>query len=110
MKILLIYLFLFAGQMNTLQSKPIVRLPSHQNFIPLELDGDVVELKSPPPTVRLPDPLPVQGTHGDPWVVVVRNLGPGTVTIVGRAQFSVRLSLGQTVQIKATKTGYSAAR
>jgi hypothetical protein len=109
MKTLLIYLALFAGQYNTLQDKPVVRLHPHQDFIPVEFGGDLVELKNAPPQVQLPPPRLVD-SHGRPWSIDVRNLGPGTVTIVGKAQFRVEVPVGHSVSIKVTDAGYSPGR
>jgi hypothetical protein len=109
MKTFLIYLALFAGQYNTLQDKPVVRLQPHQDFIPAEFGGDLVELMNAPPQVRLPPPRLVD-SHGHQWLIEVRNLGPGTVTIVGKAQFHVELPVGHSVDIKATNAGYSSGR
>jgi hypothetical protein len=109
MKILLIYLALFVGQYNTLQDKPVVRLHPHQDVIPTEFGGDLVELINAPPRVQLP-PLRLADSHGRPWSIEVKNLGPGTVTIVGKAQFHVEVPVGHSVNIKATDTGYSSGR
>jgi hypothetical protein len=105
----LIYLALFAGQYNTLQDKPVVRLHPHQDFIPVEFGGDLVELMNAPPQVQLP-PLRLVDSHGRPWSIEVRNLGPGTVNIVGKAQFHAEVPVGHSVTIKATNAGYSAGR
>jgi hypothetical protein len=109
MKIFLIYLALFVGQYNTLQDKPVVRLHPDQDFIPLEFGGDLVELKGAPPQIELP-PLRLVDSHGHPWAIEVRNLGPGTVTIIGKAQFHVQVPVGNSVGIRATKDGYSSGR
>ena len=109
MKTLFILLGLFAGQYNTLQDKPVVRLHPHQDFIPAEFGGDLVELMNAPPQVRLP-PLHLVDSHGRPWSIEVRNLGPGTVTIVGTAQFHVEVPVGHSVGINTTKAGYSSGR
>jgi len=82
-------------------------LPPHQTSIPIDYGGDLVELKNAPPTVELPQRAPALDSHGRTWLIDVRNLGPGTVTVIGRPQFSVKLTVGQTVQIKSTSTGYS---
>ena len=103
------YLALFAGQYNTLQGKPVVRLHPHQDSIPVEFGGDLVELMNAPPQVRLPPPRLVD-SHGRPWSIEVRNLGPGTVTIVGKAQFHLEVPVGHSVSIKATDAGYSSGR
>jgi len=108
----LIYLAFIAGQvgtLNTLQDKPVVRLSPHKSSIPIEYGGDLVELKNAPPTVELPQRAPTMDSHGHTWLIDVRNLGPGTVTVVGRPQFSVQLTIGKTAHIKSTGTGYSVA-
>ena len=109
MKTFLLYLALFASQYNTLQDKPVVRLNPHQDSIPSEFGGDLVELKNAPPQVQLP-PLRLVDSHGRLWSIEVRNLGPGTVTIVGKVHFHVEVPVGHSVSIKATNAGYSSAR
>lgn len=112
MKIFLVSAAFLIGQigtLNTLQDKPVVRLPPHQRSIPID-GGDLVELKNAPPTVELPQQAPAVNSHGRPWLIDVRNLGPGTVTVIGRPQFSLLLTVGQTAHIKSTNTGYSLAR
>jgi hypothetical protein len=109
MKIVLIYLAFFAGQYNTLQDRPVVRLHPHQEFIPMEYGGDLVELLNAPVQVQLP-PLHLLDSHGRPWVIEVRNLGPNTVTIVGAAQFHVQVPVHNTVTISAAKDGYASGR
>jgi hypothetical protein len=109
MKTILIYLAFFAGQYNTLQDKPVVRLQPHQDVIPQEFGGDLVELKDAPTQVQLP-PLRLLDSRGHPWAIELRNLGPGTVTIVGKAQFHVEVPVHHSVSIKATEAGYSSGR
>jgi hypothetical protein len=109
MKTFFIYLALFTGQFNALQDKPVVRLHPHQDFIPMEFGGDLVELKNAPPEVQLP-PVHLLDAHGRPWSIEVRNLGPGTVTVVGKAQFHVQVPVGNAVSIKATNAVYSSWR
>ena len=98
------------GTLNTLQNKPVARLPPHQSSIPIDYGGDLVELENAPPTVELPQRAPTLDLHGRPWLIDVKNLGPGTVIVVGRPQFSVQLTVGQTARIKSTSTGYSSLR
>jgi hypothetical protein len=63
----------------------------------------MVELMNAPTQVQLP-PLRLLDSHGRPWAIEVRNLGPGTVTIVGKAQFHVEVPVHHSVTIKATAT------
>jgi hypothetical protein len=110
MKNFLIYLVIFGGQMSTLQDQPVVHLHPHQNFIPIEYGGDLVEFMNAPPVVQLPQQAPMQDSRGRPWLIEVKNLGPGSVTIVGGAQFSLQVPVGKTVSIKSTRAGYSSVR
>ena len=88
MKSLLIYLALIAGQMNTLQSKPVVRLHPHQDNIPVEFGSDIVVLANEPAVLHLPSMPSALDWQRKPWAVEVKNLGRGVVAIVGKAQFS----------------------
>jgi hypothetical protein len=107
---LLVLLIVFTGQMNTLQEKPVVHLPPHQNFIAVEFGGDLVELINAPAVLLLPKLPPTLDAHGSPWTIEVKNLGPGNVTIVGKSQFNLQVNVGQTVRIKSSSTGYSSVR
>jgi len=101
---------LFAGQMNTLQDKPVVHLHPHQDFIPVEFGGDLVVLTSGTTLVHLPNVLPALDSGRRPWSVDIKNLGPGAVTIVGKGQFTVQVDVNRTVKIKSNGTVYSFAR
>jgi hypothetical protein len=110
MKIAFIYLALFAGQMYTLQDKPVVHLRPNQDLIQNEFGGDIVELINSPTVVQLPAHPPALDARGKPWAVDVKNTGPNAVTVVGRAGFSVQVRVGQITHIKFTATGYSSAQ
>jgi hypothetical protein len=101
---------LFAGQMNTLQDKPVVHLRAHQDFIPVEFGGDLVVFANGPTVVHLPNIPPKLDSQRMPWSVDLKNLGPGPVTIVGKAQFTVQVNVNRTVQIKSDGTAYSLIR
>lgn len=107
MKSLLIFLALFTGQMNTLQEKPVVRLHLHQDNIPVEFGGDMVVLTNGPSVVYLPSTPPVLDTQRKPWAIAVKNLGPGAVTIAGKARFTAEVRVDQTVQIQSNGVIYS---
>jgi hypothetical protein len=108
MKSGLMCLALLAGQLtNTLQDKPVVHLRDHRNTIEIEFGGDLVELMNSPTVINLPTQAPKSDSHGKPWAVDVKNLGPGAVTVYGKSQFSVRVNRGQTVQIYSDGTAYS---
>lgn len=104
---LLIFLALFTGQMNTLQEKPVVRLHLHQDNIPVEFGGDMVVLTNGPSVVYLPSTPPALDKQRKPWAIAVKNLGPGVVTIAGKAQFTAEVRADQTVQIKSNGVIYS---
>jgi hypothetical protein len=107
MRHFLIYLALIAGQMNTLQDKPVVHLHPHQDVIPADFGGDLVVLVNGPTVVHLPNLPPTLDAQRRPWAVFVQNLGPGRVTVVGKSQFSVEVSVNRTVQIKSNGTAYA---
>jgi hypothetical protein len=110
MKTVLFYLALFAGQMNTMQARPVVHLQPHQDSITMQFGGDLVELINAPKVVTLPKSPPTMDVQGNPWVVEVKNLGPGIVTVADKLHFSLQVNVGQTVKIKSTPAGYSSVR
>ncbi|MGO9338916.1 MAG: hypothetical protein ACLPY1_15570 [Terracidiphilus sp.] len=110
MKRLLTLLIIFTAQMNTLQVKPVVHLQPHKNSIGTEFGGDLVELINAPTQVLLPLQPPSQDSQGDPWSVDVKNLGPNTVQVSGKAQFSVQISVGETVHIYSNGSVYRLKR
>jgi hypothetical protein len=106
----LIHLILIAGQMNTLQDKPVVHLSPRQIFIPVEFGGDLLELVNSPTVIQLPKQSPTLDSQGNPWSVDVKNLGPRTVAVVGKDEFNVNVNVGQTVHIYSNGTVYSLKR
>lgn len=106
----LISLTLFAAQLPTLQDKPVIHLRPHQDSIPASFGGNVVMIANGPSVVRLPGSPPLLDTHRKPWVIDVRNLGPGAVTVVGNAQFNVKVELNHTVEIQSSGNTYSIVR
>jgi hypothetical protein len=109
-RLMLICVALFAGQMHTLQDKPVVHLRSHQDIIPIEFGGDLVVIANGPTLVHLPNSPPMLDSQRRPWSVEIKNLGPGAVTIVGKGQFSIRVEINRTVQINSNGAIYSSAR
>ena len=108
MKLSLICLAFLIGQLNnTLQSKPVVHLREHRNVIDAEFGGDLLELINAPTVVNLPFQAPKFDSHGKPWSIDVKNLGPGAVTVVGKSQFSVRINRGQTIPIYSNGAAYT---
>jgi hypothetical protein len=110
MRTVLFYLALFAGQLNTMQIRPVVRLQTPQDSIKSAFGGDLIELINAPKVVALPKSPPNRDIQGNPWVIEVKNLGPGIVTVADKVHFSLQLSVGQTVHIKSTLAGYSTVR
>jgi len=107
MKILLIGLCLMIGQMTTLQERPVVHLQPHSGAIRADCGGKQLELVDAPATIYLPMAPPRLDFQGNPWSVDIRNLGPGAVTVVGASQFSLRIIMGQTVQVFSNGRSYS---
>ncbi len=99
MKALFLCVAIMAGQMVTLQDRPVVHLPPNRNSIAVEFGGKLLELINAPPTVFLPANPPRADAKGEPWSIDIRNLGPDTVTVTGRQHFSVSVSAGRTVSV-----------
>jgi hypothetical protein len=110
MKILLICFAVFVGQMGTLQDKQVVHLQPNRDFIGLEYGGDLLEVMNAPAVITLPAIPPKLDSKGNPWSVEVKNLGPRAVSVVGKNQFSVPVSVGRTVQILSNGAAYSLKR
>jgi hypothetical protein len=92
--------------MNMLQDKPVVHLQAHSNSINSIFGGELLELVNAPSVIDLPLHPPTVDSHGIPWSIDVKNLGPMTVTVAHKAQFSVRINVGQTVHIYWDGTVY----
>jgi len=107
MKAALISLALLLVQMNSLQDKPVAHLPVHASVIDTQFGGKLLELINAPAQLLLPAIPPKVDSQGAPWSVDVKNLGPSAVTITGKAQFSVRISVGQTIHIFSNGTIYT---
>jgi hypothetical protein len=110
MKTSLFCLALLVGQMNTLQDKPVTHLPPHRANIDSGFGGKLLELANSPSVIDLPLDPPKDDSQGIPWSIDVKNLGPVAVTVFGKAQFSVRINVGQTVHIYWNRTAYSLNR
>lgn len=86
MKVFVIMIALFAGQLQG--SQPIVRLsPPHASNIPETAGGQLVELLKAPPSVRLPHPVPKRDPQGNAWYVDVENMGPNDVSLEQAPRF-----------------------
>jgi hypothetical protein len=107
MRELLVYFALLAWQMNTMQQKPVVHLRPHHNLIENQFGGKLLELVDGPAVVQLPQVPPKLDDEGNPWSVDVKNFGPNPVTILGKAKFSVQVSVGQTTHIYSNGQAYS---
>jgi hypothetical protein len=108
MKLSLLLLALFLGQINTLQTREVVHLPSHQDRIGIQFGGKLVELINSPRVVFLPLFPPKPDSEGVPWTVDIKNLGPGSVNVSGKSPFSVEISVGQTVRVDSNGGVYIA--
>jgi|HubBroStandDraft_1064217.scaffolds.fasta_scaffold94829_1 hypothetical protein len=110
MKTAVIYLALLVGQMHTLQDGPVIHLRPDQDFIKNEYGGATVELANSQKVIQLPKQPPTVDSRGKPWAVDIKNAGPNSVTVVGRADFSVLVPVGKVVHIKFTSTGFSSSQ
>jgi len=100
-------MLLCLGQMNTLREKPVVHLDPYGHSIPLEFGGKRVELIHAPRIVDLPRIPPKADIQGDPWMVEVKNLGPGPVTVVDENSFHELIPVGLTLRIYTNGRSYS---
>jgi hypothetical protein len=110
MKAFLLCIALFSGQLNTPQNKEVVHLPPHHPMIDSSFGGKLLELINAPPSINLPKVPPRQDSEGNPWSLDVKNLGPKVVvvvTVVGTPQFSINISVNQTVHISSNGATYS---
>ncbi|MFC5864156.1 hypothetical protein ACFPT7_17755 [Acidicapsa dinghuensis] len=110
MKSLLICLAILFGQMNSLQDKPVVHLPPNTRTINVADGGKLLELINAPAELSLPGNIPKADAMGQPWEVDVKNLGPSAVTVVGKPEFNVQITPGQTVHIHSNGKVYSLQR
>jgi hypothetical protein len=110
MKLFLLCLALFAGQLNTSQNEPVVRLPPHVSSIPVYDRGKMVELLYAAPSLSLPKQIPAADADGKAWYVDVRNLGPGDVALEGADGFVVHVQPKQVVRIRTAGKTYSVTK
>jgi hypothetical protein len=107
MKTSFICLAILIGQMNMLQNRPVVHLQPHSNSIDIGFGGELLELTGAPRVINLPL-FPSEGDYQKiPWTLDIKNLGPVAVTVAGKALFSVRINVGQTVRIYWNGMAYS---
>jgi hypothetical protein len=106
MKTLLISLALFAGQMMSMQDKPVIHLKPHADIIDVEYGGSLLELQNAPEYVHLPDHAPKPDPQGNQWTIDIKNFGPRPVLIVDKAHFTVKINVSQTVHIYSNGIGY----
>jgi hypothetical protein len=99
MKAIVVSLALLAGQMITMQEKPVVHLKPHQDTIEAGYGGMLLELDHSPQALRLPKFPPKPDPQGAQWSVDVKNFGPWPVTVQDYGNFSVKVNLNQTVHI-----------
>jgi hypothetical protein len=84
-----LYLLLFAGQLNAF--KEVVRLPPGRTVISQDYGGKLVELLNAPSVVSLPSLHPSAAQSFANWSVEIKNLGPREVTIRNGDQLTVPL-------------------
>jgi hypothetical protein len=88
MKLFVLMMVLFAGQLNGPQNGSILRLSgSHDTSIPATAGGQVVELLNVPMSVSLPRPVPKRDAQGNAWWVEVKNIGSNDVSVVAMPAF-----------------------
>lgn len=110
MKTLLVCLAVLFGQVNSLQDKPVVRLPPNRTTIDPAYGGKLLELINAPAELTLPTTVPKVDAFGRPWLVDIKNMGPSAVTVVSKPEFNVQITPGQTVHIHANGKTYSLQR
>jgi hypothetical protein len=110
MKSLIFCLAILFGQVNSLQDKPVVRLPPNTRAIDPAYGGKLVELINAPAQLNLPANVPKVDAVGQPWLVDIKNLGPAAVSVVWKTEFSVSITPGQTVHIHSNGKTYSLQR
>jgi hypothetical protein len=79
-------------------------------MITTDAGGCMVQLVDASKVISLPDPIPTVDKAGNPWAIAAKNLGPESVSIVGKPAFRVRVSVGQTVHIHSDGVTYSLQR
>jgi hypothetical protein len=107
MKTLLVCIAVIIGQMNTLQTRQVAHLPPHSDTIQTYFGGKLLELDNAPAIVHLPTTPPKLDAQGQPWSIDIGNLGPGVTTVLGQAEFAVRIRVGQNVHVVWNGTSYS---
>jgi len=110
MKSLLICIAMIFGQVNSLQDKPIVRLPPNIRVIDPAYGGKLVELINAPAEVSLPANPPKVDALGRPWLVDIKNLGPSAVNITWKTEINVPITPGQTAHIRTNGKAYALQR
>jgi hypothetical protein len=106
MKTLLISLALFAGQMISMQEKPVVHLRPHADIIDVQYGGSLLELQNAPEYVHLPVQPPKADPQGTQWFIDIKNFGPRPVSIVDKAHFNLKINISQTVHIYSNGISY----
>jgi hypothetical protein len=107
MKALLVCIAIFIGQMSSLQNKQVAHLPPHRDMIQAESGGKLLELINAPAIIYLPTAAPKLDAQGQSWSIDIRNMGPGVTTVLGQAQFTVRVRVDQTVHVIWNGSSYS---
>jgi hypothetical protein len=114
MKLFVLLIALFAGQLQGPQGESVVRLsPPRASNVPETAGGQLVELLNAPPSVRLPHRAPKRDAQGNAWYVDVRNMGPNDVSLEQAPLFAqmgpqvvILLHPRDTARIRANGSGY----
>jgi hypothetical protein len=106
MKILILCFCALVSQLNA-QEKPVVHLQPHRDSVDAKFGGSLLELIDAPPVIWLPAPPPQLDAQGNQWSIDVKNLGPHTVTINDKTNFSQRIMVGETLHINSNGKSYS---
>jgi hypothetical protein len=106
MKTFLFSLALFAGQMMTMQEKPVVHLKLHSDLIDVAFAGSLLELSNAPQIVHLPALPPRRDGQGNQWTIDIKNFGPRAIKVVGKAGFNVDIRVDQTVHVYSNGAAY----
>lgn len=99
MNVLILWAAMMVGQLNTMQSRTVVYLTPHRDLITIDFGGKLLNLINAPSTIYLPVNPPKLDSQGEPWSIDIKNLGPTTVTVVGKPYFSIAVSIGETIHV-----------
>ncbi len=109
MNALLLGMAMLMFQMVTSEIKTVVHLAPNSASITPDFGGKLLELANSPTIVNLPVIPPAPQLPGHLWSLDIKNLGPRTVRVLGKNNFSMSLVVGQTAHIVSDGTIYALA-